>query len=323
MRDTSMRQRAFSILEDTGQRKGLARTLNILLILLITINVLAVALETVDVLQERHAAFFAALEVFSIAVFSVEYLLRLWVSVENKRFSDFQFPRLRYAFSAMALVDLLAILPFFLTLLFTVDLRFLRVLRLLRVFKLTRYSSAMNMLLEVFREEASSLIAGFFILFVLLVLSASGAYLVEHTAQPVKFGSIPAAMWWAVATLTTVGYGDVTPITVGGKFFGALVTIIGVAMAAIPAGILASGMAHQLEHSRDSLRRQLREALEDGVIDSDEQNELEQLRKSLGISRTQAQNIREEFEHQRQYREIARCPECGHHFKPDHTHHHN
>ena len=323
MQQSSMRQRIYSVLEDTGQRQGLARTLNILLILLITINVLAVALETVDVLQQRHAAFFAALEVFSIGVFSVEYMLRLWVSVESKRFSGFKFPRLRYAFSAMALVDLLAILPFFLTLIFTVDLRFLRVLRLLRVFKLTRYSSAMNMLLEVFREEASSLIAGFFILFVLLVLSASGAYLVEHTAQPVKFGSIPAAMWWAVATLTTVGYGDVTPITVGGKFFGALVTIIGVAMAAIPAGILASGMAHQLEHSRDRLRRQLREALEDGVIDSDEQNELEQLRKSLGISRAQAQNIREEYEHQRQYREIVRCPECGHHFKPDHTHHHN
>lgn len=316
MTEITVRQRVHGWLEASVDTSLTGRVVNMLLIVLISLNVLAVALETVDELLQHYQHWFAAFETLSVIVFSVEYSLRLWVCVEDERYAHLPHPRWSYATSAMAMVDLLAILPFFLGLLFTLDLRFLRVLRLLRVFKLTRYSSAMNLLLDVFREEASSLFAGFFILFVLLVLAASGAYLVEHSAQPDKFGSIPAAMWWAVATLTTVGYGDVTPITVGGKVFGALVTVVGVGMAALPAGILASGLASALAQKREHLKRQLWIALEDNVIEPHEEAELEQLRRTLGISRSMAVAIRAEFEHSHQSQQACKCPACGHELKP-------
>lgn len=315
MIESKWRLQIFQLFDDSGMRRGVGRVVNVLLIILISLNILAVTLETVSDILVRYQTWFDTFEAISVFVFSVEYLLRLWVCVEDKRYRNIRFSRLRYALTPMALVDLLAILPFFLSLFFSLDLRFLRVLRLLRVFKLTRYSSAMNVLLDVFRSEASSLFAGFFILFVLLVLSASGAYLVEHEAQPDKFGSIPAAMWWAVATLTTVGYGDVTPITVGGKIFGALVTVVGVGMAALPAGILASGLANELSHKRDRLRRKLRQALEDGVIDHHEENELEALRKSLGVGKLEAISIREEYEDKLHFQATLVCPSCGESFK--------
>lgn len=319
MTQPSLRLRFYRTLEKPHKHSRLGRLVNVLLVTLIALNILAVSLETVQELQSKYHEWFSVFEVFSVAVFSLEYLMRLWVCVEDKRFSGSRFPRLRHAFTAIALIDLLAILPFFLTLFFTVDLRSLRVLRLLRVFKLTRYSSAMNMLLEVFRKEANTLFAGFFILAVLLVLSASGAYLVEHSAQPEKFGSIPAAMWWAVSTLTTVGYGDVTPITVAGKLFGSLITIIGVGMAALPAGILASGLADQMRLDRNLLQEKLREALSNGTINSREEEQFEQLRKSLGISRSLALSIRDEFEQQQKNQALEYCPSCGHHLSLGHA----
>ena len=213
--------------------------------------------------------------------------------------------------SPLAIIDLLAIAPFYLAFFVSMDLRFLRVLRLLRIFKLTRYSSAMTMLLDVFREEASAFFAGFFILIVLLVLAASGAYLVEHETQPEKFGSIPDAMWWAMATLTTVGYGDVTPVTPFGKLFGACVTVIGIGMAALPAGILASGLADQLRRKREALAEQYRHALEDGVIDADEEAALESLRKDLGLSKTLANEVLSDLHRKKASVNARRCPHCG------------
>ena len=153
--------------------------------------------------------------------------------------------------------------------------------------------------------------AGFFILGVLLILTASGAYLVEHEAQPDKFASIPSAMWWAVATLTTVGYGDVTPITPLGKFFGAIVTIVGIGMAALPAGILASGLADQLRRKREILGAQFRQALEDEVIDAEEEQELESLRKQLGLSERLAKEIRNDVHLNNPRSKKNHCPHCG------------
>ncbi len=231
--------------------------------------------------------------------------------VEDEQYTGEPLARLKYAATPLALIDLIAILPFYLTLFFTIDLRFLRILRLLRIFKLTRYSSAMTMLLDVIREESSSFFAGFFILIVLLVLAASGAYLVEHDVQPDKFGSIPEAMWWAMATLTTVGYGDVTPVTGWGKLFGACVTVIGIGMAALPAGILASGLADHLRRRREVLGWEFRQALEDGVIDEEEEEELERLRKNLGLSRNAAQDIRAQMQKDRASPHPRFCPRCG------------
>lgn len=315
MSEITQRRRVYNLLDESVTAPSIGRLINIILIVLITANVIAVALETVESIHQQFEVHFAVFEAFSVFIFTAEYLVRLWVCVEDKRYQGVSWPRLRYAMSAMAIIDLLAILPFFLGLFFKLDLRFLRVLRLLRVFKLTRYSSAMSLLLDVLLEEASSLFAGFFIMFVLLVLAASGVYLLEHSVQPEKFGSIPAAMWWAVATLTTVGYGDVTPITAGGKLFGSLVAVLGVGMAALPAGILASGLVSALEQKRAHLRRELWRALEDGVIDSHEDQDLNKLRKSLGLSRSTAKSIHEEFEHEQQRKRDCQCPDCGHKFQ--------
>jgi voltage-gated potassium channel len=306
------RQRVFELLEHAPFETTLGRVINWFLVALILINVSVVVVESVDWIYADFQWWFDAFEVFSVGVFTIEYLVRLWSCVEGEFGHRGSRARLMFALRPMALIDLAAIVPFYLAALIGFDLRFLRVLRLLRIFKLTRYSSALSVLLDVFREEASSLVAGLFIMIVLLVVAASGAYLVEHEAHPDGFGSIPAAMWWAVATLTTVGYGDVTPITPMGKIFGAMVTLIGVGMAALPAGIIASGMTDQLHRRRAALIEEYRTALEDGTISEEEDTELESHRHRLGLSRRLADEIRSSLRSRHSDDKHKRCPHCGH-----------
>lgn len=193
-----------------------------------------------------------------------------------------------------AIVDIIAILPFYLIMFGatgTVDLRFLRAVRLLRVLKLTRYSAALNMVFTTFRDNGRALAAAFLILLTVMLLAATGMYYFERESQPVDFGSIPAAMWWAFATLTTVGYGDVTPITVGGKIFGALITVVGIGMVALPTSILASGYSQQLQLSASLYQERADEALDDGVLSEDEIRDLESLRLDLGLAKGTASQI--------------------------------
>ncbi len=298
-------------LDPSSRSDLLGRLLDLFLITLIAINVAAVILETVESIEIRFRLVFWVIEIISVAVFTVEYAVRVWACPANPEFSDGKYPRIAYMTSPLALIDLIAILPFYLGFVVDMDLRFLRILRLLRILKLTRYSSAMSMLLDVFREEANAFFAGFFILIVLLVLAASGAYLAEHEVQPDKFGSIPAAMWWAMATLTTVGYGDVTPATPAGQIFGSLVGVVGIGIAALPAGILASGMADLLRRRRAEMAKELRVALEDGVIDADEERELEIVRRDLGLSRRIAEEIRADVQRAEGTKTARQCPHCG------------
>lgn len=307
-----LRRRLFELLEVGSRAGGLSRKIDVFLIILIVVNILAVILETVESMNANFPGVFRWIEIVSVAIFTFEYVLRLWTCKEDPLYKK-PWGRLRYSLTPMAIIDMAAILPFFLGAILGIDLRFLRILRLLRILKLTRYSSALTMLLEVIKDETDSFIAGFFILGVLLVISASGVYLAENAAQPDKFGSIPLAMWWAVATLTTVGYGDVTPITTSGRVFGSLIAVVGVGMAALPAGILASGMAERLRRSRETMRNEFRRALEDGVIDAEEQEELEDLRKTLGMSRSLMTEIIEELEKEDA---SCTCPSCGHQFTP-------
>jgi len=285
----TLRSRVYWWLERPDRDANGPRLLEIALIVLITLNVGAVIIETVEPIYLRWQHAFDLFEVLSLGIFATEYILRLWAAVENPGFRS----RFSWATSPLALIDLLAILPALLYLFVPIDLRILRALRMLRLLKLTRYSPALSMLFAVFEEEAGAFFAGFFILMIMLVFAASGAWLAEHQVQPEAFGSIPAAMWWAVATLTTVGYGDVTPITVGGKIFGAIITVLGIGMAALPAGIIASGLNEQIHRRRANLEREFRKALEDGVICDAEENEIEAVRKKLGLSRRAADNIRE------------------------------
>lgn len=288
-------------------RPGLTRALDYSLAALILLNVVATMLETVASIEERFGGWLHAFDVFSVAVFTLEYAVRVAMCPAHVsgRFRDPIRGRLRYMLTPMAIVDLLAILPFYLGFFTTLDLRFLRVLRLFRVFKLTRYSAAMSILLGVLREEAPNFGAALFILVVILIMAASGMYLVEHDAQPDAFGSIPAAMWWAVATLTTVGYGDVTPLTGLGKFFGALVTVVGVGMVALPAGILASAFSDHLRKRRASFRKKVAAALEDGTLTKREQRQLDEARQDLGIESEDAQRLVAGVQ------AGSVCPHCG------------
>jgi voltage-gated potassium channel len=278
------------------------------LITLILVNVVAVVLESVAALHARWSATFYLIEVVSVSVFTVEYLLRVWTIVDNPWKPDYAAPirgRLRFMRSPMAVIDLLAVLPFWLSMFIPLDLRFLRLVRLLRVLKLTRYSGAANLLFEVMREEARVLGAALFMLFLLLMLMASATYYVEHAAQPDAFANIPQAMWWAIVTVTTVGYGDVVPVTALGKLLGAALGIVGVGMVALPAGILASGFSNALHRRQADLRRDVDACLADGQLDDDERDRLASRAQSLSLSNETVEDL---IQHETASR---RCPHCG------------
>lgn len=239
-----------AVLLEKNDYDTLSHWVDIGLISLIMLNVIAIVLESVNTLASQYQALFLYFELFSVTIFTIEYIARVWCAIELPQFAVLGSVkgRLRYMSTTYALIDLAAILPFYLGLFITsADWRFLRVIRLLRLFKLSRYSTAMQALLRSLKAESDSLAAAFFLLFVLFVLASSGIYLLEHQIQPEAFGNIPSAMWWAMATLTTVGYGDVVPITTWGKIFGGCITIIGVGMVALPAGIIASGFSEHLQ----------------------------------------------------------------------------
>ena len=289
-----------------------SRVIDFALIALITLNVVAVILESVPSLAAEYGGYFSRFETFSVVVFSVEYVLRVWSAVDDDEI-DYGHPvfgRIRFMLTPMALIDLVAILPFYLGFFIGVDLRFMRVLRLLRVFKLTRYSSSMGLLMEVLKEEARSIGAAFFVLAMLIILAASFMFLAEQEAQPEAFGSIPQALWWAIITMTTIGYGDVTPITVAGKVLGACISVISVGMVALPAGLLASGFTGALRRRRIEYEDMVEDALKDGVVSADEAVNLEKTKDALGLSDEDAQLIFDTFI-RKGTAASGVCPHCG------------
>jgi len=252
-----IRKRLYEILEVASEDDSLSRAFDIFIISLITVNVLAVILETVESLASQYSKIFTTFELFSIVVFTIEYLLRLWVCTQKKEYENPVFGRLKFIIGPMALIDLLAILPFYLPVMFPMDPRFLRALRLFRLFrlfKMGRYSESLQTLGNVLKSKKEEIVVTFFVISLMLVFASSTIYYVEHDAQPEAFSSIPAAMWWGVATLTTVGYGDVYPITPIGKFLGAVIALLGIGMFALPAGILASGFAEELQKKKEKRR---------------------------------------------------------------------
>ena len=219
------------------------------LAILIILNVLAVIVASVEAIELAHARFFLAFEVFSVAIFTIEYVLRLWACTVDSRYSRPFLGRLKYALKPMVIIDLMSFAPFYIAAL-PLDLRFLRILRLLRllrVLKLGRYSTSMSLVARVFRRKWPDLAAALIVLLVMLVLGSSLMYYVERDVQPVAFASIPAAMWWGVATFSTVGYGDIYPQTTLGKLLGSVIAILGIAFFALPAGILATGFSEERE----------------------------------------------------------------------------
>jgi voltage-gated potassium channel len=306
------------VLEENPKYERQGRLVNIALIGLIALNVIAIILESEPEFHQKYHIQFWNFELFSVIVFTVEYLIRVWCSIDLEETHDSS-PirgRIKYMLSPMAVIDLVAIVPFFFSLYVTIDLRFLRVLRMLRLFKLTRYSSAMGALLDVIQKESAALIAAVVILFMMLIFSASGVYLLENEVQPESFGSIPDAMWWSIMTLTTVGYGDVVPVTPLGKFFGGLVGLIGVGMVALPAAIMASGFAENLNQRRLKYNSYIKGALNDGIIDDHERWELEKLRKDLGLESEEAIHLLDSTMREARRRQQEICPHCGKTFRP-------
>lgn len=290
-----------------------SRTVNLLLILLISLNVVAIILESVDSIYEIYRRAFWYFEVFSVAVFTIEYLARVWSAIDLEETHDSRpiIGRLKYMLSPIALVDLIAILPFYLSLYVAFDLRFLRVLRLLRLFKLTRYSPALGALLDVIQKESDALLSAFVILLIMLVISAGGIHLLEHELQPETFGSIPSAMWWSMVTLTTVGYGDVVPVTPLGKIFGGLIGLIGIGMIALPAAIMASGFAENIHSRKQKFNLVAEKFLQDGILDETERWKLEDLRKELGFDSDEALELLHSMMRRAATRALSNCPHCG------------
>ncbi len=200
----------------------------------------------------RYTGVFSGIEQLATAVFVVEYGLRAWTAVDRVS-GAFRHPfwgRIKYLHGFFALVDLVAILPALLGLLGALDLRVLRLLRLLRMLKLTRHSTIFSLIWAVIREEAEAIGALVFVLCLILTLSGSLMYMIEGEAQPEVFNSIPVAMWWAVETLTTVGYGDMVPVTVIGRVLGTVVSVVGILTFAMFSGLITVGFMEQVKRRR-------------------------------------------------------------------------
>jgi len=290
-----LRKRTWEILEIAGEGDRVSKIADFALFFLVGANVLAIILESVESIHQAYEGFFYWFELISVILFSGEYLLRLWSCVEDPIHMKDSYTETRFRFmgTSIALIDLAAIAPFYLQIFLPgMDLRFLRVLRMLRILKLTRYSSAMNLLLRVLYQERNAFSAAFTILVMVLILVSCGIYLVENDAQPDAFGSIPAAMWWAITTLTSVGYGDVTPLTPFGKLLGAIVMVVGVGMVALPAGILASSFSEMLRRRQQEYRLSVKKAMEDGHISEEEAAELEKIREELNLSKEDSDELR-------------------------------
>jgi voltage-gated potassium channel len=250
--DFPFRRRLYEILEQGPHGDGASAMVSRGLALLIIVNIVAVILESVPVLKARYGLWFDLLEWMSLIVFSVEYLLRVWVAAEHGAFlrvGDRE-ARLKYTLSATGIIDLLAILPFWLSLFVPIDLRFLLLFRVLRFFKLGRYSPGMSSLLEAIYAERRALFGCLGLLTGAAVIWGSLMHIAEGSAQPDKLGTIPDAMWWSIVTLGTIGYGDVIPVTGAGRLIATLTIITGIMMIALPAGIIATAFSNEI-HRRD------------------------------------------------------------------------
>lgn len=245
------RRNVYHLMNPNGSENRPGKVIEIGLLVLIFVNIITLMLESIESLNAAYGDFFLLVEFFSITIFTIEYLLRVWTCVEDPKYHKLPGGRLRYMTSTMALIDLMAILPFYLAYL-PIDLRFIRIIRLFRLFrllKIARYLKALNLLSAVMRERKEQIyLSVMFIAFLLVIISTLMFY-VEHDAQPEVFSSIPASMWWGIETLTTVGYGDMLPVTSYGKVLGGMISVLGIGLFALPAGILSSGLTEHLQRN--------------------------------------------------------------------------
>ncbi len=245
----------YVIIEPSIGDSFIDKSFNVGMLFLIILNVFAVILQTEEPIYQKYETQFYAFEVFSVIIFSVEYILRLWTCTEIEEYKHPIWGRIRFAFTASMIIDLLSILPFYIPFR-GLDLRIIRaarLFRLFRIFKIGRYSQSLTRLSNVIKSKKEELVITLFSAVVLLIIASSVMYFVEKEAQPDVFGSIPDAMWWGAVTLTTVGYGDVYPITLLGKIISAFIAVLGIGLFALPAGIIASGFASELQKKDEKI----------------------------------------------------------------------
>jgi voltage-gated potassium channel len=245
----TLRRRLYLTLDPSERGGILERIFEVVLIIVILLNIFAIVLDSVEEIHSEYKSFFETLETVSIVLFTLEYAARIYSIVENPKYKDPITGRWKFIVSPIAIIDLLAFLPFYLSFL-PLDLRFLRIFRLMvvfRLFKIARYLHALKIFRRVLADRKEQLVLSFFFILFILVLISFVMFYAEHDAQPDAFSSIPATMWWGIATLTTVGYGDIVPVTTLGKTLGGLFAIAGVGLLALPAGILSSGF-YELLH---------------------------------------------------------------------------
>lgn len=244
----ALRQRVFEVVESGRERDVSSHIFDWFLIALILLNVIAFAAETVPSFHKEWHAEFYLFELFSVAVFSIEYVVRVWAGVEVpflKRMPPWK-ARLKFATRPFLIIDLLAILPFYLSFIFPFfDLRVLRLFRILRFLKLARYSPALYTLMKVISNERRALMGALILTLTMLLFASTGIYFIEKDVANTAFTSVPAAAWWAMSTLTTVGYGDMTPESPLGKIFGSVVMLIGLGLFALPIAIISTGFAQE------------------------------------------------------------------------------
>ena len=287
-------KRLLEILEKSDGQDKASFYCDMLLSILIVLNLVAISLESVENIGLRYSSFFFVFEMVSVSIFGTEYVLRIWASAASsstkweKPFSK----RLAYIFSFTGLVDLLAILPSLLSIFVgSVDLRWLRVLRMVRLLKISHYSSALEDLVSAIKHERASFTAAIYLLVLALFFSSSALYIVESDVQPNEFGSIPETMWWSIITLTTVGYGDASPVTALGKVIAAITALMGVMTVALLTGIVANAFANQVQRRNSIFEAEIVHALADGEISDDEAQKIEALRKRYDLSDEHAEAI--------------------------------
>ncbi|MBA7483926.1 hypothetical protein ES707_19443 [subsurface metagenome] len=247
------RKRIYDILEITNRKDKATKIFSISITSLIFINVGGIILGTVEKFS-CYRILLRTIEVFPVIVFTVEYIVRLWACTADKKFRSPVIGRMRFAITPMAIIDFIAIFPFYLPMVFRHELRAVRISRVFRFLKLGRYSASFKLFVKILRKKREELLMTGSVILIVLIVSSCLMYVAENKAQPELFSSIPDAMWWSVITLTTVGYGDLQPVTGSGKFLGAIIALMGIGVLALPTGILASGFVEEIQKRRDKKR---------------------------------------------------------------------
>ena len=301
----TFRQRIHALVFPSDYGGTLHQLFDGFIVLWVVISVVAVVLESVHSVHYVLSVEFIVLDAVAVTIFTAEYLLRLYACVETPGYQRAVAGRFKHASSFSSVIDFLAILPFFLEVFLhhLFDLRFLRVFRLLRLFKLTRYTGATRTLTTVVLREWPVLAASAFVMLLLVILTASLGYLFEHEAQPEKFENIPQSIYWAVITLASVGYGDISPVTPMGRLMTIILALLGIGIFAIPAALLSSAFTDQLRIERETLKNELYEMLADGHLSEDEADKINREARRLHLSEDEVQRLIIKAQRERELKE--------------------